>query len=152
MFIERDRIPDRTERDEFGRPLPDDFDWRFIPLQIAFIAAFWGMYALIGLGATAVYRALFLHVHGIPVYLGLGIAASCFLLAAVVCTFRDIRNWRSVAWLQIFISVVGGVASLVGSDFSVSGMLGFAAAVFSGANGFKKLYEISAAELKMAQK
>ena len=133
MFIERDRVPEGD----------DDFDWRFIPLGIAFITAFWGTYALLGLGAIAIYHALFIHIHGAPVYLELGIGGMCFFLIVLVYA---LRNWRSVAWLQILISIVGGVVSLVGGDFSLSGVLGSAFAVFGGANGFKRLHEVDAAE------
>jgi hypothetical protein len=141
----------RQQYDELGRQVEEDFDWRFIPMTVIMITAFWGMVGLVWLGSTTIYRVLFLHVHGVPVYLAVTIAASCFFLAAIVCTLRDLRNWRSVAWFQILISIAGGVTSLIGSDFSASGIMGFAAAVFAGATGFKRLYEISAAESKAAQ-
>jgi hypothetical protein len=98
----------RQQYDELGRQVEEDFDWRFIPMTVIMITAFWGMVGLVWLGSTTIYRVLFLHVHGVPVYLAVTIAASCFFLAAIVCTLRDLRNWRSVAWFQILISIAGG--------------------------------------------
>ena len=138
MFIER--MPPDGDKEEF--------DWRFIPTGIAFVAAFWGAYALIVVGAVASYRALFLQVRGVPVYVELTVAACCFLLAIIVFELRDLRNWRLVAWLQILISIVGGVVALFGSDLSISGVVSCVAATFSAANGFKRLYDIAAAESK----
>jgi|ERR1043166_2007750 hypothetical protein len=138
------------KKDDLGRPV-DDFDWRLIPLNILLVAGFWGAYYLIALAGTLIYRVLFLHVNGIPVYVALVVGLSCLILCALTFVLRDIRNWRSVAWLQIIISVIGTIVLVFGSTLTTSSILGFAAAIFSGANGFKRLYDIDQADSKMSQ-
>ena len=98
--------------------------------------------------AAVVYKALFVRVHGFPLYVALTLAFGGYFLAAVVCSLRDLRNWRSVAYVQIIISIIAGVVALLGSDISPTGVIAFAMAVFSASTGFARLAEIDAAELQ----
>jgi hypothetical protein len=95
---------------------------------------------------TAVYRVGGLRIHGVPVYILLAAAAACFVMAVVIFSLRDLRNWRSIAWLQIVTSVIGGVLSLLANGLPMSGTVGFVAAAFTAATGFKRLNEINESE------
>jgi hypothetical protein len=94
-----------------------------------------------------IVQALQPELRSFPVYMWLGLAISLTFLAWGVCILRDLRSWRSVAWLQVLLGAVTAVWSLLVADhLSVSDVIAALSAVFLGADGFKRLREISNAQ------
>jgi hypothetical protein len=71
-------------------------------------------------------------VLGRPVYVWLGLTITLFGLMVAVWLLRDLRSWRSVAWLQVAVSIAVGLTSLMLAQSVWQGVLGFIAAVFTG--------------------
>jgi hypothetical protein len=105
-------------------------------------AFFWGTVSLLYLGASAAYGALFLRIGEVPMYLGLSVAAVCLALGGSLFWLRDIRNWRSVAIVQILIAVIAGTVAFFGVETLLSKIIGLVAATVTVANGIKRLREL----------
>jgi hypothetical protein len=111
--------------------------------NVIMIAAFWLAYGLIVLGAQAGCSALFLKIHGKPVYWVLAGVLGFLILGGVIYVARDVANWKSAAVAQIFASTVAALVALFGTDFSAGGIAAFIAAGFTAANGIKRFIDIS---------
>jgi len=150
MLVDWTPPPERPkpQLDRLFEPAPRKVGWRARSFELLDLS--WRLIVLMALlfVATVVYQALFVRVHGFPLYVALTLAFSGYFLAAIVCSLRDLRNWRSVAYVQIIISVAAGVVALLGSNISPPGVIAFAMAVFSASTGFTRLAEIDAAESK----
>ena len=64
-----------------------------------------------GIGAFAAYQGLTIRIGGFPTYLWVGAGAGCFALGGALLWARDVRSWRSIAALQVFLGCfVGALA------------------------------------------
>ena len=105
------------------------------------VEAFCGLVAAVCLIGVALQT----EVRGYPLYLWLGFAVSVIGVVWGLYLLRDLRSWRSIAWLQIGLSVAAAVTSLLLTELSAAGVTAALAALFTGADGFKRLSEINKA-------
>jgi hypothetical protein len=104
------------------------------PLAFLWVAFFYGVIA---------YHLFIAKIYGVPVYLVIGMLVLVLLPGAGLFFFRDIRNWRSAAILQIIIAAAAGVAVLFIDTNPTSKVLTVAGAVVAAANGIKRFWDIA---------
>jgi|SRR6516164_9290750 hypothetical protein len=106
-----------------------------------------GIIWLIGLGVNTIYQSLFIRVYEVPVYVGLSIGITIIALGIVFLFLKDIRNWSSIAILQIIAASSGGIVSFLQTTGSINKGIGLVLAGFAAANGMKRLREINIAKV-----
>jgi hypothetical protein len=132
------------------KPGEDDvdgpFEWIFGlmglvlgPAMLAWLAFFYGAIA---------YRLLILQVKGVPIYLVAGAACLVLALSLILFFFRDVRNWRSAALIQILVAVAAGVGALFVTDNILSQSLAILVAAVAASNGIARFVAIARAASK----
>jgi hypothetical protein len=102
------------------------------------IAFLWVLFCY---GAIA-YQLLILQIHGVPIYLVVGIASLIQISGLALFVLRDLRNWRSAAIFQIVVAVVAGTGILFVEAGLTAKIATIGGSVVAAGNGIQRLWNI----------